>query len=65
MFDFLLAIDPVAFELFGLEVRWYALCILSGAFLTLFFSQRIIRSYGYGKEIKIRGTEEELSVERT
>ena len=51
MFDFLLAIDPVAFQIFGLDVRWYALCILCGAFLTLFFSQRIIRSYGYGKEL--------------
>ena len=51
MFDFLLALDPVAFEIFGLEVRWYALCILGGALLTLFFSQRIIKSYGYGKEL--------------
>ena len=51
MFNFLLAIDPVAFEIFGLEVRWYALCILGGALLTLFFSQRIIKSYGYGKEL--------------
>ena len=51
MTAFLQAIDPVAFELFGIEIRWYALCILGGALLTLFFSQRIIKSYGYGKEL--------------
>ena len=51
MFDFLLALNPVAFEIFGLEVRWYALCILGGALLTLLFSQKIIKSYGYGKKL--------------
>ena len=55
MLDFLLAasVDPSnGFELFGfIPIRYYALCILGGALLTLFFSQRIIKSYGYGKEL--------------
>lgn len=45
------AIPEVAITLFGIEIRWYALCILTGALLAMFVSQRIIRSYGYGKEI--------------
>ena len=51
MTAFLQAIDPVAFELFGIEIRWYALCILTGALFCLFVCQKIIKSYGYGKEI--------------
>lgn len=51
MLNFLLEIDPVAFQLFGFEIRWYALCILTGALITLFTCQRIMKSYGYGKEI--------------
>lgn len=45
------SISPVAITLWGIEIRWYALCILVGALIALFVSQRIIRSYGYGKEI--------------
>ena len=44
-------ISPVAITLFGIEIRWYAICILVGAVLALFVSQRIVRNYGYGKEI--------------
>ena len=51
MTAFLQAIDPVAFELFGIEIRWYALCILTGALFCLFVCQKIIKSYGYGKEL--------------
>ncbi len=47
----LLAINQVAFELFGIPIRWYALCILTGALITLFTCQKIIKSYGYGKEL--------------
>lgn len=45
------ALPEVAFRLFGIEIRFYALFILVGALLAMFVSQRIIRSYGYGKEI--------------
>ena len=41
MFSFLQSIDPVAFELLGLEIRWYAICILAGALLCLFVCQSI------------------------
>ena len=36
MLNFLLEIDPVAFQLFGFEIRWYAVFILIAAFLALF-----------------------------
>ena len=42
--------DGIAFNLFGLPIRFYAICILTGALLALFVSQRIIKNYGYGKE---------------
>lgn len=51
MIGFFQAIDPVAIELFGIPIRWYAICILCGALIALFVSQKILKSYGYGKEI--------------
>ena len=43
--------DGIAFHLLGIPIRFYALCILIGALITLIVTQRIIKSYGYGKEL--------------
>ncbi len=51
MTNYLFAIDPVAFELFGIPIRWYAICILVGALITLLTCQGIMKRYGYGKEL--------------
>lgn len=51
MFNILLEIDPVAFSPFGIPIRWYAICVLGGALLTLLTCQSIMKRYGYGKEI--------------
>ncbi|MDY3118604.1 MAG: prolipoprotein diacylglyceryl transferase [Peptoniphilus sp.] len=34
--------DPVAFRLFGLEVRWYGIFIACGAMLAIFFAEKLV-----------------------
>ena len=34
--------NPVAFTLFGLEVRWYGIFIACGALLAIFFAEKLI-----------------------
>lgn len=51
MINVLGKISPVLFEIGNFSVRWYALCILVGALLTLTFSQWAMKRGGYPKEI--------------
>lgn len=39
--------NPVAFRLFGLEVRWYGILIAVGAFLAVFFCERLAKQKQY------------------
>ena len=34
--------NPIAFTLFGLEVRWYGILIACGALLGIFFAEKLI-----------------------
>lgn len=39
-------INPVAFTLFGIEVKWYGILIACGALLAIFFAERLAKSKG-------------------
>ncbi len=45
--------DPIAFSLFGLEVRWYGVLIASALLLGLFISARRAKKYGLDQELII------------
>ena len=47
----LMKINPIAIKLGSVEIRWYAICILTGAFLAYLFSKIIFKKSGYGGEI--------------
>ena len=40
-------INPVAFKLFGLEVRWYGILIAIGAFLAINVAEKMGKRYNY------------------
>lgn len=49
------SIDPVAFRLFGLEVRWYALCILFGVALAVYFGIKEGKKLGIFSDFVLTG----------
>lgn len=42
-----LDINPVAFTIFGLEVRWYGILIALGVLLAVFFAEKLAKRTGY------------------
>ena len=53
MLEFLLSIDPVAFKIGPLEVRWYGLAYLAGILLGLNYAKWIIRNYKEKNKLSI------------
>ena len=45
MLDTILNIDPVAFSLGPIEIRWYGLAYLAGMLLGLFYAKWIVRKF--------------------
>ena len=45
MLEFLLSIDPIAFRIGPLEIRWYGLAYLAGILLGLYYAKWIIANY--------------------
>ena len=43
--------DGVAFSLFGIEIRWYAIMIVTGMFLAVLLATREAKKRGYGDEV--------------
>ncbi|MDD7433631.1 MAG: prolipoprotein diacylglyceryl transferase [Peptoniphilaceae bacterium] len=43
--------DGVAFSLFGIEIRWYAIMIVTGMFLAVLLATRESKKRGYGDEV--------------
>ncbi|MGX6978686.1 prolipoprotein diacylglyceryl transferase [Vagococcus elongatus] len=43
-------INDVAFKLFGLEIKWYAIIIVSGIILAVWLANRESRRLGYGED---------------
>ncbi|MDD7542674.1 MAG: prolipoprotein diacylglyceryl transferase, partial [Peptoniphilaceae bacterium] len=43
--------DGVAFSLFGIEIRWYAIMIVTGMFLAVLLAIREAKKRGYGDEV--------------
>ena len=42
--------DPIAFSIFGLEIRWYAIFILTGLVLGVFVMRRLAIARGQDPE---------------
>ena len=40
-------LNPVAFEIFGLEVRWYGLCIVTGMILAFLYANYRAKQEGF------------------
>ena len=53
MLEFLLSIDPVAFKIGPLEVRWYGLAYLAGILLGLNYAKWIIKNYKEKNKLSI------------
>ena len=53
MLEFLLSIDPIAFKIGPLEVRWYGLAYLAGILLGLQYAKWIIRSHKEKNKLSI------------
>lgn len=43
--------DPIAFSLFGIDVYWYAILIVSGMIMAISLSRKRARNWGYNPEI--------------
>lgn len=43
-------INPVAFKVFGLEIKWYAICILVGVVLAVLYAMRNCERFGITKD---------------
>ena len=43
--------NPVAFTLFGLEIRWYGLLMASGMLIASILLQRFAQKKGYDKDM--------------
>ncbi len=43
--------NPIAFSIFGIEVRWYAVCILTGIILALLVASRRLKKLGIDTDI--------------
>ena len=50
MLEFLIHIDPVAFSIGPLEVRWYGLAYLAGMLLGLFYAKWIVKKFVFDKK---------------
>ena len=50
MLEFLIHIDPVAFSIGPLEVRWYGLAYLAGMLLGLFYAKWIVKEFVFDKK---------------
>jgi len=50
MLEFLIHIDPVAFSIGPLEVRWYGLAYLTGMLLGLFYAKWIVKEFVFDKK---------------
>lgn len=44
-------LNPIFFKIGDIEIRWYAICILVGAFLAYFVTQYFAKKAGYKKEM--------------
>ena len=53
MLEFLLSIDPIAFRIGPLEVRWYGLAYLAGILLGLQYAKWIIKSHKEKNKLSI------------
>ena len=51
MNNLIMKISPVILKLGNFEVRWYAICILIGAYLAYACSQWVMKREGYSKTI--------------
>ncbi|MGN8913434.1 prolipoprotein diacylglyceryl transferase [Anaerofustis butyriciformans] len=43
--------NPIAFSIFGIEIRWYAICILTGIVLALLVGSRTLKKLGIDTDI--------------
>lgn len=48
-------LSDTAFTLFGIEVKWYGICIVFGALVALFFGLRLARKFGLNDDIILDG----------
>jgi phosphatidylglycerol:prolipoprotein diacylglycerol transferase len=45
-----LEINPIAFEVFGIPIHWYAICIVTGALVAVFLANREAIRKGFGND---------------
>lgn len=48
-------LSDTAFTLFGLEVKWYGICIVTGALVALFFGLRLAKKFKINEDIILDG----------
>lgn len=48
-------IDRVAFSIFGLDVYWYGICIITGALIALFYGMKVAKKMGIKEDIILDG----------